>query len=45
MDEFGELTQIDGLSRNQAVAKLASKHGMARNAVYAAIEAAKKSVE
>jgi 16S rRNA C1402 (ribose-2'-O) methylase RsmI len=41
--EFGELTADATLSRRRAVATLARRHGMAPNAVYAAIEAAKKS--
>jgi len=43
--EFGELTSVRGLSRKEAIAGLARKHGMSRNAVYAAIEAARKSGE
>jgi 16S rRNA (cytidine1402-2'-O)-methyltransferase len=43
--EFGELTTVRGLSRREAIAGLARKHGMSRNAVYAAIETAKQSGE
>jgi 16S rRNA (cytidine1402-2'-O)-methyltransferase len=43
--EFGELTAIHGLSRKEAIAGLAKRHGMSRNAVYAAIEAARRSGE
>ena len=41
--ELGELTETSRLSRTQAVIALAKKHGLARNAVYSAIERAKKS--
>jgi len=41
--ELGELTETGHLSRSQAVIDLAKKHGLARNAVYSAIERAKKS--
>jgi 16S rRNA (cytidine1402-2'-O)-methyltransferase len=43
--EFGELTAVRGLSRREAIAGLARKHGMSRNAVYAAIESVKQSGE
>jgi len=41
--EFGELTKIDGLSRRHAISRLARRHGLAPNEVYAMIEEAKKS--
>ncbi len=40
--EFGVLTQSSGLDRKEAIARLAEKHGQARNVVYAAIERARK---
>jgi 16S rRNA (cytidine1402-2'-O)-methyltransferase len=42
--EFGELTISRGLTRREAIAGLARKHGMSRNDVYSAIEGSKKSV-
>jgi 16S rRNA (cytidine1402-2'-O)-methyltransferase len=41
--EFGSLTLSGGMTRRDAIAGLARKHGMSRNDVYAAIEGAKKS--
>lgn len=41
--EFGELTEHESLPRNEAVSTLAKRHGLTRNAVYSAIERAKKS--
>jgi len=43
--EFGELTKINGLSRRNAISRLARRHGLAPNDVYAMIEDAKKSGE
>ena len=40
--EFGELTKNSDVSRSDAIARLAAKHGMTRNTVYAAIERARK---
>jgi 16S rRNA (cytidine1402-2'-O)-methyltransferase len=40
--EFGVLTKSSGLDRKEAIARLAEKHGQARNIVYAAIERARK---
>jgi 16S rRNA (cytidine1402-2'-O)-methyltransferase len=42
--EFGVLTENMRFTRREAVAELVRRHGVARNAVYAAIENAKKSV-
>jgi len=42
--ELGELTNDGAFSRRQAINELARRHGMAPNAVYAAVELAKKSV-
>jgi 16S rRNA (cytidine1402-2'-O)-methyltransferase len=41
--EFGVMTDIGGSSRRQRVAELARRYGVSPNAVYAAIEKAKKS--
>jgi 16S rRNA (cytidine1402-2'-O)-methyltransferase len=41
--EFGEMTKQHGLTRRQAISALARKHGLAANAIYAAIEDAKNS--
>jgi 16S rRNA (cytidine1402-2'-O)-methyltransferase len=41
--EFGEITNIERLTRRAAVHQLARRHGMSPNAVYEAIEIAKKS--
>jgi 16S rRNA (cytidine1402-2'-O)-methyltransferase len=41
LNEFCHLTEIEGLKRQAAIAKLASRHGLPRNEVYAAIEKAK----
>ena len=45
VSEFGELTKIRGLSRRNAISRLARRHGLAPNDVYAMIEDAKKSGE
>ena len=45
VSEFGELTKINGLSRRNAISRLARRHGLAPNDVYAMIEDAKKSGE
>jgi 16S rRNA (cytidine1402-2'-O)-methyltransferase len=41
--EFGQMTAISRVSKRRAVSMLARKHGLAPNAVYEAIEEAKKS--
>ena len=41
--EFGEMTKQRGLTKRQAISALARKHGLAANAIYAAIEEAKNS--
>jgi 16S rRNA (cytidine1402-2'-O)-methyltransferase len=41
--EFGEMTNMAGISRRKAVAALSKSHGLRPNEVYAMIEAAKKS--
>jgi transposase-like protein len=41
--EFGQLTDIETLSKRQAVALLARRHGLQPNAVYRAVEQARKS--
>ena len=43
--EFGRMTTIDGLTRRQAVARIARGYGLPPNEVYALIEKAKKSGE
>jgi hypothetical protein len=43
--QFGELTEIKGSTKRQAIAYLAKKHSLAANKVYAALEQAKKSGE
>jgi len=40
--EFGEMTNLPGMTRRRIVAALAKKHRLPANAVYAAIESAKK---
>ncbi|HEY2904661.1 MAG TPA: SAM-dependent methyltransferase, partial [Vicinamibacterales bacterium] len=40
--EFGEMTNLRGMTRRRIVAALAKKHHLPANAVYAAIESAKK---
>ncbi len=40
--EFGEMTNIRGMTRRRVVAALAKKHGLSANVVYDAIESAKK---
>jgi len=40
--EFGQLTNIEQLSRRSAVAVLAKRHKMGANAIYKLIETAKK---
>jgi 16S rRNA (cytidine1402-2'-O)-methyltransferase len=42
-DEFGVMTNISAVTRRQAVASLARKHGLAPNVVYEMLEAHKKS--
>jgi 16S rRNA (cytidine1402-2'-O)-methyltransferase len=42
-DEFGHMTESTGLGRRQILAALAERFGMPVNAVYAAVERAKKS--
>ena len=41
--EFCHLTDLEGLKRQDAIAKLASRYGLPRNKVYSAVEKAKKS--
>jgi 16S rRNA (cytidine1402-2'-O)-methyltransferase len=41
--EFGELTESRGLSRRQAAAQVARRHGLATNIVYSMMESHKKS--
>jgi 16S rRNA (cytidine1402-2'-O)-methyltransferase len=43
--ELCQITNYDGLSRRSAIIRLARRHEMSPNAVYAAIERAKKLVE
>jgi 16S rRNA (cytidine1402-2'-O)-methyltransferase len=43
--EFGQMTHLDGLSRRQAIGRLAKTHRLPPNEVYEVIEKAKKSVE
>jgi 16S rRNA (cytidine1402-2'-O)-methyltransferase len=43
--EFGRMTISEGLSRRQAISRLARAHGLPPNEVYEAIEQAKKLVE
>ena len=43
--EFGELTESRGLSRRQAAAAVARRHGLTTNVVYSMVESLKKSVE
>jgi 16S rRNA (cytidine1402-2'-O)-methyltransferase len=40
--EFGEMTKLPGMTRRRVVSALAKKHRLPANAVYAAIESAKK---
>jgi 16S rRNA (cytidine1402-2'-O)-methyltransferase len=40
--EFGEMTNMPGMTRRRIIAALAKKHRLSTNAVYAAIESAKK---
>lgn len=40
--EFGEMTNVRGMTRRRVVAALAKKHGLSANVVYDAIESAKK---
>ena len=44
LDEFGHMTELTDLGRRQILTALAERFGMPVNAVYAAIERAKKSV-
>jgi len=41
--EFGELTELTGLSRRKAAAEIARRHGLTPNGVYSMMEATKKS--
>jgi 16S rRNA (cytidine1402-2'-O)-methyltransferase len=41
--EFGEMTELNALTKRKAIGALARRHGMAPNEVYALLEAAKKS--
>jgi 16S rRNA (cytidine1402-2'-O)-methyltransferase len=43
--EFGVLTENRAVTRREAVAELARRHGLSRNVVYSALEAAKKSLK
>jgi 16S rRNA (cytidine1402-2'-O)-methyltransferase len=43
--EFGQMTVSGGLSRRQAISRLARTHGLLPNEVYEAIELARKSVK
>ena len=45
LSEFGGLTKFRGLTRRQAITRIARKYGMPAGAVYGLIEAAKKSGE
>jgi 16S rRNA (cytidine1402-2'-O)-methyltransferase len=40
---FGQMKEFDGLSRREAISKLAERHGMTSREIYGAIERAKKS--
>jgi 16S rRNA (cytidine1402-2'-O)-methyltransferase len=42
--EFGRMTDIGGLTRRQAIARLSQRYGLPTNAVYRTLETAKKSV-
>ena len=42
--ELGKMTLITGVTRRQAINQLARRHGLTPNAVYKALEDAKKSV-
>jgi len=42
--EFGEMTLSGAISRREAINRLAARHRIAPNELYAAIELAKKSV-
>jgi 16S rRNA C1402 (ribose-2'-O) methylase RsmI len=44
-EQFGQMTIPGGLSRRQAIGRLAKTHGLPPNEVYQAIELAKKLVE
>ena len=43
--QFGELTKFGAVSRKEAIKSLARQHGLSARAVYAAVEAAKRSGE
>lgn len=43
--EFGLMTNKDGLSKRRALRELAKRHGLSTNALYSALEQAKKSGE
>jgi 16S rRNA (cytidine1402-2'-O)-methyltransferase len=43
--EFGELTNIHGMGRREALAELAKRHELPKRAIYALIERAKKLAE
>jgi hypothetical protein len=40
--EFGELTNNNGMTRRQAMAAMARRHGIQTNRIYAALEKLKK---
>jgi 16S rRNA (cytidine1402-2'-O)-methyltransferase len=42
--EFGRLTKYETKTKREAIAQLSRRHGLSANAVYAALEAARKSV-
>ncbi len=44
LSEFSHMTENDGLTRRAAVSKLAKRHNVPANQVYASIERAKKSI-
>jgi len=43
--EFGRMTNNSGISKRVAIGKLAKEYGLSTNAVYTAVEEAKKLVE
>jgi 16S rRNA (cytidine1402-2'-O)-methyltransferase len=43
--EFGQLTNNDGMTRHDAIAELARRHGLRKRQVYSMVEAAKHSGE
>jgi 16S rRNA (cytidine1402-2'-O)-methyltransferase len=45
LEEFCHMTKLEGMKRREAVASVAARHHRSPNAVYQAIERAKKSAE